>query len=674
VLAYGLYRFAMQSQATRVRRLWLTANARLFRAAALGVALAASTPALIGCSSSEIENDGSIRGTLKVYVATMDDGTTRTEYKILVGDNELDERLLVFAKPPEAVGEREIKVWGDASGREIIVNRYEFVESDADLGRSQEAIIGGTPYPSRSFAYVLVNIGGGNGSYTTAQAEIDLFGTGASDGSTKQWFLENSYGRQDIGGDVVGPLSASMSGCNYSSIPSALRSQVNDALGTTPQNYLWYFLTRNSSCSWAGLASVGNPMTPARDTWYNASSSCVVLVQEPAHNFGMQHSSSLRCGSSSFANDPSTCTHDEYGDPHDPMGGGCRHTNAWQKAYQGWFGGCNRLKVGQSGTYNLLPLENACNGIQVLQIPMPANPQRRIPRSGGGGQASNDLVNFYYLELRTRTGFDQSAMTFPTVLVHVGPEVRTRTQTGLHTWILDMQPSSTGRGSWDGMAAGQTFMDPAGGVSFTVQSLSATGAVINVTLPDGMGGTNTCADGGTLSTPTGPTDCGSGGVGGAGGMAGMGGMGGRGGAGGMGGRAGAGGMGGRAGAGGMGGAGGLAGGSGGIAGSAGAAGFGGLAGGGAGGIAGSPATGGTAGVPVAGTAGISGSAGSGAGTAGAATGGGAGRGPMPPDPGDLDPGCGCRVDKAPQNNEATLLFGLLGLVAAGVARRRTRRS
>ena len=313
MLAYGLYRFAMQNQALWARgKLWLTGNARLFRAAALGVALASSVPALIACSSSEIENDGSIRGTLKVYVATMDDGTSRTEYKLMVGGNELDERMLVFAKPPEAAGEREIKVWGDASGREIIVSRYEVVDTgEDDLGRSQEAIIGGSPYPSRTFAYVLVNIGGGNGSYTTGQGEIDLFGMGASDGSTKQWFLENSYGRQDISGDVIGPLTASMSGCNYSAVPSALRSMVDSQLGGAPQNYLWYFLTRNSGCSWAGLASVGSPDRPAKDTWYNASSSCVVVVQEPAHNFGMQHSSSLRCSGGSFANDPPLQRSDE---------------------------------------------------------------------------------------------------------------------------------------------------------------------------------------------------------------------------------------------------------------------------------------------------------------------------------------------------------------------------
>ena len=681
----GLYRLMMESlPILALGKKWLSGSTRALRAAVLGAALVGSVPAIVACSSAEVENDGSIRGTLMVYVATMDDGTSRTEYKLLVDGNEADERMLVFTTAPDVGSETPIKVWGDASGREIIVSRYERVlaETADDVGVSQEAIIGGAPYPSRTFAYVLVDIGGGNGQYTSAQANIDLFGTGASDGSTKQWFLENSYGRQDISGEVVGPiqLPGGMSGCNYSELPRQLKDDVDSALGAAPQNYLWYFLTRNSSCSWAGLASVGQPERPAKDTWYNASSSCVVVVQEPAHNFGMQHSSSLRCNGAAFANDPSSCTHDEYGDSHDPMGGACRHTNGWQKAYQGWFGGCNRLKVGASGTYNLLPIETACDGIQVLQIPMPAGMTRTIPRSGGGGQPSNDPVNFYYLELRTRTGFDQPQTSYPTVLVRVGPEVRSRTQTGLHTWILDMQPSSTGRGSWDGMGQGMTYTDPAGGVAFTVQSISATGAVINVTLPSGTGsGSSTCADGGTLATPTGPATCGDGGTGGMGG-GGMGGMAGRGGAGGMGGRAGAGGTGARAGMGGIGGiggagSGGMAGGGtggdgGGTAGTAGlgGAGSGGAAGGPFGGAGGVPATGGSAGT-VAGSPSVAGSGGS---APIAGSGGVAGNGNQPP--GDLDPGCGCRVPARSERSEAAFLLAFAGLVAGGLARRRARRA
>src|SRR6186713_386349 len=119
----------MQNQVLWERgKIWLSGNAALLRAVALGAFLAASVPALVACSSSEIENDASTRGTLKIYVATMDDGTTRTEYKLLVGGNEADARNLVFAKPPEVEGgEIDVKVWGDASGREIIVNRLEVV-------------------------------------------------------------------------------------------------------------------------------------------------------------------------------------------------------------------------------------------------------------------------------------------------------------------------------------------------------------------------------------------------------------------------------------------------------------------------------------------------------------------------------------------------------------------
>ncbi|HEX6271386.1 MAG TPA: hypothetical protein VFZ53_00020, partial [Polyangiaceae bacterium] len=555
-------------------------RARLALGAMLAVPIATLAPLLAGCSEQAVD-DGSTRGTLVVYLATMKDGTSRNQYALQIDGNESDERSLVFdAAPPDLPAGTEIKVWGGMRGEALAVNRWEIVSSEpaSELGRAREAIIDGTPYPSRTFGYLLVNIGGGNGSYTEAAARVDLFGTGASDGSVKQWFLEASYGRQDISGNVAAGLSFDMTGCDYSALANGLRSQANSALGITPQHYLWFFLTDNSACAWSGLASVGSAMSPARDTWYNASSSCVVLVQEPAHNFGMQHSSSLRCGSSSFTNNPSSCTHDEYGDRHDPMGGACRHTNGWQKGYQGWFGGCNSVRVNQSGTFTLHPLEVECNGIQVLQIPMPVT-TRTIPRSGGGGNPSNDPVQYYYLELRTRMGFNQSNTTYPTVLVRVGPDYRSRTQTGLHTWILDMNPSTTGRDQFEGLGAGQSFTDPAGGVSFSVQSISATSASIQVTVPTNT--SNTCAFGGGNLTAPGPATCsatgGMGGMGGMGGTAGRGGAGaggtaGRGGAGGTAGRGGAGGTGGTAGRGGAG----MMGGNGGLAAGAGGAGSGGM--------------------------------------------------------------------------------------------------
>ena len=150
----------------------------------------------------------------------------------------------------------------------------------------------------------------------------------------------------------------------------------------------------------------GRPTPPRATLGTTAASPCVVVVQEPGHNFGMQHSSSMACGSSTFVDNPDgTCTHSEYGDPFDPMGGGCRHMNVWQKNFEGWFGKCNNVTVNESGTFNLLPTEVACDGIQALQIPMPKARQFTRP-AAGGGSAGVDPVTHYYLEYRTSQGFD----------------------------------------------------------------------------------------------------------------------------------------------------------------------------------------------------------------------------------------------------------------------------
>ena len=267
--------------------------------------------------------------------------------------------------------------------------------------------------------------------------------------------------------------------------------------GGTFNHYLWYMGSRTSACSWSGLGEVGRPDRPANDTWYNGSSSCVVMIQEPGHNFGMQHSSSMDCGTEVFPDAPDgTCTHSEYGDRYDPMGGGCRHMNGWQKTYNGWTQGCNMVRVRATGTFTLLPLELPCDGAQVLQIPMPKT--RPFMRSGGGGSASTDMLTHYYLELRTKRGVDASLTT--SVHVRVSGDIKGRADRGLHTWILDMDPATT---NFDGMLAGKSFNDPAGGVSFTVTELDENHATVSVTMTANGGGP-VCMDGTTAFATPGP--------------------------------------------------------------------------------------------------------------------------------------------------------------------------
>ena len=99
--------------------------------------------------------------------------------------------------------------------------------------------------------------------------------------------------------------------------------------------------------------------------------------------------------------------------------------NAWQKTYQGWFGGCNGVKVTSSGTFTLLPFEQQCNGVQFLQIKAPED--AHVQPAGGAAAAARRRrrLDYYYLELRTPLDFDgtlgngASALS-PRVLLHVG--------------------------------------------------------------------------------------------------------------------------------------------------------------------------------------------------------------------------------------------------------------
>src|SRR6185436_3033036 len=241
-----------------------------------------------------------------------------------------------------------------------------------------------TALPARSFAFVLLDMGnaaaGAAPINTTADAVMGRL-ISAPD-SIRNYYLSDSYGVTDVTAQVFGPIKYTMDGCSTGPLATALKPMIPG----TFQHYLWYFGSRQSACSWTGLASVGSPDKPSLNTWYNASTSCVVLVQEPGHNFGMQHSSSLSCtGGATLTDDLAGCTASEYGDPFDPMGGGCRHMNAWQKDYQGWFGGCNGVNVTSSGTFTLLPIEQRCDGTQFLKIPAPKTRMFNRPAAGGGG-------------------------------------------------------------------------------------------------------------------------------------------------------------------------------------------------------------------------------------------------------------------------------------------------
>jgi len=363
--------------------------------------------------------------------------------------------------------------------------------------------------PTRRWAFVLVETDG-PGGLTREEAQAKLFSDRAD--SIRTYYREVSYGLQDLDGDVLGPMTfdaATVPGglcAGYGAVGAALRPGIGQY-----DQYLFYFESMIRGCAWGGVAQVGMAARPSLDSYYNASHDCVVLIQEPGHNFGMVHSSAMRCMrggvpvSVADPADPTTsCAHDEYGNPFDPMGGGpplpgarpslCYHMNGVQKSYEEWLDGCNIVKATHSGLFTLHPLESPSQELQVLQIPLlvprtqPFQPD--TPLKAG-------TLSAYYLELRAPVGLD-AALSRPRLFVIAAGNLREARSRGNPNWLIDMTPETPTLFDAD-LPVGKTFVDPVpGGPRFTLVALDASKAVVRVELggvpATDQPGAGTCLD------------------------------------------------------------------------------------------------------------------------------------------------------------------------------------
>jgi MYXO-CTERM domain-containing protein len=479
------------------------------------------TAIAIGCDADTgvADGTGAVTGTVRSYIVDSRDGKSRRLRFLELGDPVVRRVKLAFTDAPDVSAGDRLRVWGDERDGELVVSRFEKLTTANDTGadgltfRSLTTV---TPKTQKN-AFVLIDVGGGV-NLTTASATSTIFTPGKN--FAGQYSLL-SYGGAVYSGDILGPFSYPMTGCDWDGMATAMRKKVP----TGYDHYMWYMGSMVNACDWSGLGSEGSAATPETESWFNRATDCGTLVQEVGHNNGWMHSSTLKCPGAPFADDPvgAKCTTDEYGNLYSPMGfGDCGHFVAMDKWYGGYFGGCNMVKVVSSGTFNLMPIEIPCNGIQGLQIAMPKTTRTFTAEQDDRPTA---LKN-YYLELRVNgTPGETTLIKAPTVLVVAGDNLGSTSRASTHTFLLDMNPSTN---SYDGLtAAGQSFSDPAGGLTFSVMSIDSTHATIQVTYTNGSGAGPTCMDGSMLMGP-GPIDCGAttgtggagGGAGGAGGGAG----------------------------------------------------------------------------------------------------------------------------------------------------------
>ena len=309
--------------------------------------------------------------------------------------------------------------------------------------------------PARRVAWIQVYWTGKNG-IGKEDAKNRIF---TGEDSVNAFYQENSFGKDKIAGDVFGWFEIPNPNGSADLISMYARKALADS-GIPEWRYtqFMYYFPTVSGLGWAGLANLGDPEFPARDSWYNGSAGCVVLNQEIGHNYGLVHSNSVSCvdENDQYAIFSDNCEDNEYGDPYEPMGSGCGHMNIFQKGAMGWLDGCNTVTATSDATFNLLPMEIPCDGIQSLRIPI-------------GNK-------YYYLEYRQPVGeFDKGLSG---VLVHVA-----RNYGSTNPWILDMYD---GPGAF--MRAGDSYTDHQGRVTFTVVEENPTHAVIELTFPGGGDG------------------------------------------------------------------------------------------------------------------------------------------------------------------------------------------
>ena len=136
---------------------------KIVRAAALAIAVSASVLAGAGCEgppalSADEADDGALRGELAVYVADQPGVGSRTEY--FLRDAAGNERKLLFdVTQPEMVTGVRVKLHGVDSPDGFRVTDYRIVPDPE--GTIQSALIDGTPYATRKFAFILIDTGSG---------------------------------------------------------------------------------------------------------------------------------------------------------------------------------------------------------------------------------------------------------------------------------------------------------------------------------------------------------------------------------------------------------------------------------------------------------------------------------------------------------------------------------
>jgi hypothetical protein len=317
---------------------------------------------------------------------------------------------------------------------------------------------------------------------TPAQAHALVFG------QVSDFFWEASYQKVFLSGGTFGwfTLPVTAAACTRDVVireGNRAASEAGADLSTYP--HVIYLFPTASGCTGGGSAQMG--ARGEKQVFINGAAGFALrpIAHEMGHGFGLSHANALDCSAGVLEG---TCTTVNYGDGSDGMGGQ-GHFNAFHKERLGWLnapGAPSIATVTSTGRHVIQTYETPDAGVKALKILKSTD-------------SATGRKTWYYLEYRQPIGFDGGLAAYGNLTR--GVQVRTGFDfAGDHqSMLLDMTPGST-RFDFDDAALepGRSYADAAAAVAFSVVSIDADGAVVDVQITGGSPPPATCV----RSTPS----------------------------------------------------------------------------------------------------------------------------------------------------------------------------
>lgn len=311
----------------------------------------------------------------------------------------------------------------------------------------------------------------GDKPFTVDEARHAVFGT------VNAFFQEASLGKTWLTGDAHGwftlPISST---CHTGDIAAAANAAAQEAnIDISAVGRFLYIFKNSTGCGYSGASSI--TQYPSESV-VNGRLDVDDITHELGHGFGLYHANLLDCRDLDVVLDDACL--ERNADKFDSMGDAPEvpaHFSAAFKERLGWLGQDEILTVSSDGVYDIGVYETAGSAYpKALKIFKHADPD-------------SGARYYYYVEYRQAIGFDAYLANDPDfasalngVLVRVAvtaEDLYAGWAVNRNSLLLDMTPNSAISVTSDrqdvALQVGETFSDPASGVSFTV--LSADGNV-----------------------------------------------------------------------------------------------------------------------------------------------------------------------------------------------------